>query len=118
MFGDLNRAELMGNITNDLQLRHTATGSSVISFGLATNRRFKKQESDEWTEETTFHNVVIWGKMAEGFFERAKKGTRIYVAGRLQTRTWNDDNGKKNFKTELIAENLILVDHYDRDKLS
>ncbi len=114
MFGDLNRAELIGNITNDLQLRYTGSGSAVLSFGLATNRRFKKQDSNEWTEETTFHNVVVWGKQAEGLVERAHKGTRIYVSGRLQTRTWDDADGKKNYKTELVCESMILLDRYER----
>lgn len=114
MFGDLNRVELIGNITNDIQVRYTANGSAVTSFGVATNRRYKAPDGDDWKEETNFHNIVVWGNQAEQLAQRARKGTRIFVAGRLQTRSWDDAEGKKNYKTEVVAENLILLDRYER----
>ncbi|MEI7579352.1 MAG: single-stranded DNA-binding protein [bacterium] len=114
MFGDLNRAEIIGNITSDLQVKYIGNGSAVTSFGIATNRRYKSPTSEEWKEETTFHNIVVWGKQAEGLAERAHKGTRIYISGRLQTRSWDDAEGKKNYKTEITAEQLILLDRYER----
>lgn len=114
MFADLNRAELIGNITNDLNLRTTGSGTSVLSFGVATNRRYKSQNSDEWQEETTFHNVVVWGRQAENLAQRARKGTRLYIAGRLTTRSWDDAEGKKNYKTEIYAETISLISRYEQ----
>ncbi|MFQ5493164.1 MAG: single-stranded DNA-binding protein [Candidatus Dojkabacteria bacterium] len=118
MFGDLNRAEIIGNITNDVQVRYTGNGNPVTSFGVATNRRYKSPNSDEWKEETTFHNVVVWGSQAEQLARRAKKGTRVFVSGRLQTRSWEDGDGKKNYKTEITSQDLILLDRYERGSLS
>jgi single-strand DNA-binding protein len=118
MFGDLNRAEIIGNITSDLAPKYTGNGAAVLSFGVATNRRYKQQNSDEWQEEVTYHNVVVWGNQAESLAQRAKKGTRIYISGRLQTRSWEDNDGKKNYKTEITAENLILLDRYERGSAS
>ncbi|KXK27328.1 MAG: Single-stranded DNA-binding protein [candidate division WS6 bacterium OLB20] len=115
MFGDLNRAEIIGNITNDIQVRYTGSGTAVASFGIATNRSYRVE--DEWKDETTFHNVVVWGNQAEQLAQRAKKGTRVYVSGRLQTRSWDDADGKKNYKTEIVSDDLILLDRYERGKL-
>lgn len=114
MFTDLNRAEIIGNITNDLNLRTTGSGTSVLSFGVATNRRYKSQNSDEWQEETNFHNVVVWGRQAETLAQRAKKGTRLYISGRLTTRSWDDKEGKKNYKTEIVAETISLISRYEQ----
>ena len=114
MFTDLNRAEIIGNITNDLNLRTTGSGTSVLSFGVATNRRYKSQTSDEWQEETNFHNVVVWGRQAENLAQRAKKGTRLYISGRLVTRNWDDADGKKNYKTEIVAETISLISRYEQ----
>ena len=117
MFGDVNRVELMGNITNDPNLRTTPNGANVISFGIATNRRFKSQ--NEWKEETQFHNIVVWGNQAVSLSQRIKKGTRIYISGRLSTRSWDDkETGKKNYKTEVIADQVILIDRYERGTLN
>lgn len=113
MFTDLNRAEIIGNITNDLDLRTTSSGTSVLSFGVATNRRYRAQNSDEWKEDTNFHNVVVWGRQAESLAQRAKKGTRLYISGRLSTRTWDDADGKKNYKTEIVAETISLIARYE-----
>lgn len=114
MFTDLNRAEIIGNITNDLNLRTTGSGTSVLSFGVATNRRYKSQSSDEWQEETNFHNVVVWGRQAETLAQKARKGTRLYISGRLTTRTWDDQEGKKNYKTEVVAETISLISRYEQ----
>lgn len=114
MFGDLNRAEVIGNITNDLQLRYTGSGTAVLSFGVATNRSYKPQNSDEWKDDTTFHNIVVWAKQAEMLSERGRKGTRVFISGRLQTRTWDDADGKKNYKTEIVANEIILLDRYEK----
>jgi len=114
MFTDLNRAEIIGNIINDLNLRTTGSGTSVLSFGVATNRRYRSQNSDDWQEETNFHNVVVWGRQAESLAQRAKKGTRLYISGRLVTRSWDDAEGKKNYKTEIVAETISLISRYEQ----
>lgn len=112
MFGDINKAEIMGNLTRDPELRNISSGTSVCNFSVATNRRF--QQNGEWKEDVEFHNVVIWGQRAESFARRAKKGTRVYIEGRLQTRTWEDQNGSKQFKTEIIVSRVILIDRYEK----
>jgi len=114
MFGDVNSVTLIGNITNDLTVRYTANGKPVISFGLATNRRYKMPDSEEWKDEATFHNIVLFGNQAEFLVKKARKGTRIYVTGRLQTRNWQDKEGKTNYKTEIIVDRILLLDRYER----
>ena len=114
VFGDLNEAQILGNITQDLEVRYTTSGSAVVNFSVATNRSFKKADSDEWQDEATFHNVVVWGKDAEFLSQRAGKGTRMFIKGRLQTRSWEDADGKKNYRTEIIAEKIILLDRYNK----
>ncbi|MDD3648060.1 MAG: single-stranded DNA-binding protein [Candidatus Dojkabacteria bacterium] len=112
MFGDINKVEIMGNMTRDPELRTTNSGTPVCSFSVATNRRY--QQNEEWKEEVEFHNVVLWGQRAEFFTQRAKKGTRVYVEGRLQTRSWEGENGNKNYRTEIIALRVLLIDRYER----
>ncbi len=114
IFGDLNEAQVIGNMTQDIEVRYTTNGSAVANFSVATNRSFRRQGSDEWQEEVAFHNIVVWGSDAESLSQRAKKGTRIYIKGRLQTRSWEDQDGKKNYRTEIIAEKIILLDRYER----
>lgn len=116
MFGDLNRVELLGNITSDPELRYTNSGTAVLNVGLATNRRIKKGE--EWVDSTDFHNVVFWGNLATNLAARMRKGTRIYVHGRLQTRSWEGDDGKKNYRTEVHVMNnsdAILISRFEGD---
>jgi|SRR3990167_25632 len=117
MFGDLNRVDLIGNITQDLTVRYTGTGKPVLSFSVATNRRYKAPQDQEWKDEATFHNVVIWGDQAEGIAQRARKGTRVYISGRLQNRNWQDSEGKTNYKTEIIVEKIILLDRYEKGSI-
>ena len=110
MFGDINRVTLMGNVTKDPDLRFTPAGAPVISFSIATNRRYKKGE--EWVDEPSFHNVVVWNQ-AEGLGQRVRKGTRIYIEGRVQTRSWDGADGKKQYKTEVVAEKVILISRFE-----
>ena len=113
MFGDINKVSLMGNITNDPELRFTPGGSGVLNFGLATNRSYQKDNN--WTDEVTFHNIVVW-RSAENLAKRVKKGTRVYVEGRLQTRTWENAEGQKQYKTEIVADDVILIARYEGGK--
>lgn len=117
MFGDLNRVELLGNVTMDPELKYTTGGTAVLNLGLATNRRVKK--GDEWTDETDFHNIVIWGNLAMNLSSRIRKGTRLFMAGVLRTRSWDGQDGKKNYRTEVHVYNsqdLILIARYEGAK--
>lgn len=106
----LNRAMIIGNITRDPESRTTPTGQTVANFGVATNRRWKDQATNEMKEAVEFHNVVAWGKLAETIVQYAKKGGKIYIAGRIQTRQWDDQTGAKKNRTEIVAEEMILLD--------
>ncbi len=112
VFGDLNEVKLIGNMTNDLELRHVPSGRAVVSFGLATNRSYRS--NDEWKEEVTFHNIVVWGNDAEYLSQRARKGTRVFIGGRLNTRSWEDSEGVKKYKTEVIVYKIILLSRYEK----
>lgn len=111
LFDDVNEVRLMGNITNDPDLRFTPSGTAVLNFGLATNRRFK--DGDEWKDDTTFHNIVAWAQLAQSAGQRIHKGTKVLVSGRLQVRTWDGNDGKKQYKTEVVADNIILIARYN-----
>jgi single-strand DNA-binding protein len=100
----LNKAMVFGNLTRDPELRATPTGQQVCSFGLATNRVFKKQDGTKG-EQTEFHNIVVWGRQAENCAQYLKKGSSAYVEGRLQTRSWEGEKGKQ-YKTEIIADTV------------
>lgn len=110
LFDDINEVRLLGNATQEPDLRFTPSGSAVLNFGIATNRSYKMGE--EWKEETTFHNIVVWGNLAQQLSTRMKKGTRVLISGRIQVRTWESD-GRKNYKTEVVADNVILIDRYN-----
>ena len=103
---NLNRAMVLGNATRDAELRTTPNGKSVASFAVATNRRWKDQ-SGENKDEVQFHEIVSWGKLAEIAAQIVKKGTKVYVEGRLQTRTWEGQDGARRERTEIIADNII-----------
>ncbi|MFA6458445.1 MAG: single-stranded DNA-binding protein [Patescibacteria group bacterium] len=109
MAASLNRAQIIGNITRDPEVRQTPNGQMVATIGVATNRKWKNA-AGEFQEEVEFHNVVCWGKLAEICQQYLKKGSKTYFDGRLKTRTWEDPDGKKNYRTEIIAENMIMLD--------
>lgn len=110
MYDDINEVRLIGNITNDLELKSTPSGTSVLSFTMATNRRFKQGE--EWKDEVNYHNLVVWGKDAERLAEVGQKGTRLYAGGRLQTRKWEGKDGKLQYKTEIVADTISLISRF------
>lgn len=105
----LNKVMLIGNLTRDPELRYTPQGTAVCTFGLATNRSWVT-ESGEKKEETEFHRVVAWNKLAELCSQLLFKGRKIYVEGRLQTRTWTDQNGNQRQATEVVIEEMIILD--------
>jgi len=106
----LNKVLLIGNLTRDPELRFTPQGTAVCTFGLATNRSWTTGESGERNEQVEFHRVVAWSKLAEICGQLLKKGRKAFVEGRLQTREWTTQEGQKRQVTEIIIENMILLD--------
>lgn len=106
---NLNKVMLIGNLTRDPESRNTTTGQTVVNFGLATNHAWK-DESGAKKEKAEFHNIVVWGKLAEICSKYLNKGRKVYLEGRLQTRDWQDQSGIKHYKTEVVADNMIMLD--------
>lgn len=106
---DLNRATVLGRLTRDPELKSLASGRSVATFSVATSRVWTDQSGQKQTQ-TEYHNVVIWGKMAEVAGQYLRKGSRIYIEGRIQTRDWTPQDGIKRYRTEIIADNMIMLD--------
>lgn len=105
----LNQVELIGNLTRDPELRYTPTGAAVCALGLATNRTWTT-ESGEKKEETEFHRVVAWNKLAELCSQLLTKGRKIYVRGRLRTNSWTGADGAQRSTTEVVIEDMIILD--------
>jgi len=105
---NLNKVMLIGNLTRDPEVRYTPQNTAVASFVIATNREWKVE--GETKQVADFHNVVAWNKLAEICGQLLTKGTKVYVEGRLQTRTWDDANsGTKKYKTEVVVEDMIVL---------
>lgn len=109
MANSLNRAMLIGNLTRDPELRKTANGQSVASFSIATNRSFTTQ-TGERKEQVDYHNIVAWGRLAEICAQYLTKGKKVYVDGRIQNREWDGADGQKRYRTEVVVENMIMLD--------
>lgn len=105
---NLNRAQILGNLTRDPEMRYTPNGQAVSNFAVATNRRWKNQDGSNG-EATEYHDIVVWGKQAENVSPMLKKGQPVYIEGRLQTRSWEGQDGAKRYKTEIIADNIIVL---------
>jgi single-strand DNA-binding protein len=105
----LNRVQLIGNVGKDPEVKFTPQGTAVAKLSIATNERFKDSKG-EWQDRAEWHNVVLWQRMAEIAGEYIKKGSKVFIEGRLQTRSWDDkESGTKKYMTEVIGENLILL---------
>ncbi|HEY8108606.1 MAG TPA: single-stranded DNA-binding protein [Patescibacteria group bacterium] len=109
MAKDLNKAMIIGNLTRDPEAKTTPNGQQVASFGVATNRQWKNQQGEK-QEAAEFHNVVVWGKLAEICSQYLAKGRRAYFEGRLQTDTWEAQDGSKRSRTQIVADDMILLD--------
>ena len=105
---NLNKVFLIGRLTQDPDVKTTPSGQIVCTFGLATNRVWTDKQTGQKMEKTDFHNIVLWGKLAETASQYLMKGNLLLVEGRLQTRNWEDANGIKKYKTEIVAENIQL----------
>lgn len=104
---NFNKAFVLGNVTRDPELRHIPSGKAVTTFGLATNRTWK-DASGEQKSQVEFHNIVAWGRLAEICGQYLKKGSLVFIEGRIQTRSWQDQQGQKKFRTEIIAETMQM----------
>jgi single-strand DNA-binding protein len=105
----LNRATILGNVTRDPEIKQLTTGQSVCTFGVATNRTWTDAAGVK-QEKAEFHNIVTWSKLAEICGQYLTKGRKVYIEGRLQTRDWEGQDGVKRYRTEIVAENVILLD--------
>lgn len=105
----LNKVELIGNLTRDPELRYTPSGQAVANMGLATNRAWKT-ESGEQKEETEFHRITVWGKLAEICSQHLSKGRKVYIEGRLATRKYTNQAGAEVESTEIVASDMIILD--------
>lgn len=104
MSKSVNAAQLLGHLGRDAEVRHTPSGKAVVGFSVATSRRFK--QGNEWKTETDWHDIVFWN--GENVAPYLLKGTQVYISGRLQTRSWEQD-GHKRYKTEVVAQDVILL---------
>ena len=105
----LNRATIIGNLTREPEVRQIPSGQSVCSFAVATNRSWASADGQK-QEASEFHNIVAWGKLAEICAQYLNKGRKVYIEGRLQTRDWEGQDGVRRYRTEIVAENLIILD--------
>jgi single-strand DNA-binding protein len=104
----VNKVILIGNLGRDPELRYLPSGGPVTKFTLATNSRWKDKEG-QWQDRTDWHNIVAFGRQAEVCNEYLKKGSQVYVEGRIQTRSWEDKDGNKKYMTEIIAQSINLL---------
>ena len=104
---NFNKAFVLGNVTRDPEFRTTPTGQNVCSFGIATNRVWKDNAGQQ-QRAAEFHSIVAWGRLAEIANQYLKKGSLVFIEGRIQTRSWQDQGGQKRFRTEIVAETMQL----------
>jgi single-strand DNA-binding protein len=112
MAGSLNKVTLIGNVGKDPEVRNTQGGKVVANFSIATSESWTDKTSGERSEKTEWHNIVVWGPLAEIVEKYVQKGSKLYIEGKLQTRSWEKD-GKKNYTTEIVLQGfgaqLILL---------
>lgn len=110
MARSLNRVQLIGNLTRDPELRYTPSGTAVCSFSIATNRSWTT-DTGEKHEETDYHRIVAWNKLGELCSQFLVKGRKVYVEGRLSTRTWTGQDNQQRTTTEIVIDDMILLDN-------
>ncbi len=111
----LNKVMLIGNLTRDPEVRYTPQGTAVATFGMATNRSWSSGEGGERQEDVQFHRIVAWSKLAEIVGQLLFKGRKVYIEGRLQTRKFTGQDGQQREITEIVAENMMILDNRTRD---
>jgi single-strand DNA-binding protein len=103
-----NKVILVGNVGRDPEVQYTPSGIPVARLSLATNERFK-DKNDQWQDRTEWHSIVAWQGLAEIVGEYVRKGTKLYIEGKLQTTSWQDRSGEKKYRTEIVARDIILL---------
>jgi len=103
----LNKVQLIGNVTAQPEIKETPSGQKVASFSLATNRVYKDANGEK-QDQAEYHNIVVWGKLADITEQYITKGKKLYIEGRIQTRSWDSDSGKR-YKTEIVGESLMML---------
>lgn len=106
---DLNKVMIIGRLTRDPELRSTPSGVNVCSMSVATNFVILNKETGQKTDNVEYHNIVLWRKLADIANQYLKKGKQVYIEGRLQTRSWEGKEGDKKFKTEIVADEMIML---------
>jgi single-strand DNA-binding protein len=123
MAKSVNKVILVGNVGQDPEVKYTASGVPVAKVSLATNERFKDR-NDQWQDRTEWHSVVAWQRLAEIVGEYVRKGSKLYIEGKLQTSNWEDrQSGEKKYRTEIVARDIVLLGsrdngHEDKGELS
>ena len=112
----VNKILLIGNLTKDPELKYTAQGTAVVNMTIATNRSWKNAQG-EVQDEATFHRVVAWQKLAEICNQLLFKGRKVYIEGRLATRSWDDEQGNRKYMTEIVANEVILLDSKRKEEV-
>ena len=106
MATDTNSITISGNITREPEMRYTPSGVSKVTFGVAVNRSWRNQQTQEWEEQTSFFNVVAWRQLAENAGASLQKGSRVTVSGRLEQRSWETEQGEKRSVVEIVADDI------------
>jgi single-strand DNA-binding protein len=106
---DLNKVMIIGRLTRDPESKTIASGQMVATFSVATNRQWTDKQSGEKKSQTEYHNIVAWRRLAEICTQYLKKGTQVYLEGHLQTRSWDDPSGVKKYRTEIVADQMIML---------
>jgi single-strand DNA-binding protein len=105
----LNKVTLIGNLGKDPEVQTLESGTKLVKFSLATTETFKDKSGNR-QDQTEWHNVIVWQKLAEIAEKYLHKGSYIYLEGRIRTRTWDDKDGKKNYRTEIVADTFMMLD--------
>ena len=113
---NLNRIDLIGNLTKDPELRFTPTNQAIASFSVATNRSYKDPQGNWIDSPPEYHDVAVWGQLAERVNQTLHRGDRVYLSGRTQTRSWEAQDGTKKYRTEVVADTLIGPDSINKSE--
>ena len=107
--GSLNKVMLIGNLGKDPEVRAIPSGAKVANFSIATTESYTDKNTNQKVEKTEWHNIVMWRGLAEVAEKYLKKGSQVYIEGRLQTRSWDDQNGQKRYTTEVVADQMVML---------
>ncbi len=106
----VNKALIIGNLGQDPEIKYTQSGSPVANLSVATSERWKDKNTGEQKEQTEWHRVVVFGRLAEIAEQYLKKGSKIFIEGKIQTRNWEDADGNKKYTTEVVAREMTMLD--------